>query len=168
MSFEEQELDRRLANLAQIGVIEGVRLSNPPSARVRIGDALTGWFRMGTDRAGPDKTWHPYEDGEEVLAIATSGDLSTGVIVCALYNGTNTAKANSANVHRIDYADGGFIEHDRAAGKLTVNVKGPVDIVAGRTVNIKSPKLTHNGVNVGDTHKHGGIKSGPSKTDVPS
>ena len=39
---------------------------------------------------------------------------------------------------------------------------------SGGAVNITSASLSHNGVNVGSTHRHGGIQSGGSNTDVPN
>lgn len=34
-------------------------------------------------------------------------------------------------------------------------------------IDIRSTSLTHNGVNVGSTHRHGGVESGPSTTSTP-
>jgi hypothetical protein len=34
-------------------------------------------------------------------------------------------------------------------------------------VKIESGTLTHNGVNIGDTHKHGKVRIGTDKTDNP-
>jgi hypothetical protein len=58
-------------------------------------------------------------------------------------------------------------------GDITVESAGSVSITAPTvTVNadvaINGGSLTHNGVNVGDTHVHGGVVPGPADTGAPS
>lgn len=50
---------------------------------------------------------------------------------------------------------------------IVIQAGGSVTIKAG-SVLIESDSLTHNGVNVGDTHIHGGVLPGPSDTSTPS
>ncbi|WP_224825768.1 phage baseplate assembly protein V [Cognatishimia sp. MH4019] len=142
--FETTENDRRLANIAQIGVIEEARYTSPPKARVRVGELLTGWLRMGQLRAGGDKDWIVYEPGEEVLVVSTSGNLTQGVIVCAINNGANQANAGSSDVRRTDFGNGSFIEHDRTSGKLSINATGDIDIIAGGKVKVNGARIDLN------------------------
>lgn len=154
MDFETRENDRLIANVIAQGIVEEVRLSNPPKARVRVGELLTGWLRMATPRAGANAVWHPYEVGEEVMIACTSGDLRNGSVILALYNGANPARTSSPDVMRIDAKDGGYVEYNRASGIWTMHATGAVNIIADGEVAITSATLTHNGVNVGDTHTH--------------
>lgn len=77
---------------------------------------------------------------------------------------------------RYDWADGmymgGFL--NAAATTHVTLTPGTVTIVAPTSVVINSPSvqitgasLTHNGVNVGSTHVHGGVQTGVSDTLVP-
>lgn len=50
---------------------------------------------------------------------------------------------------------------------IVIQAGGSVTIKAG-SVLIESDSLTHNGVNVGDTHVHGGVLPGPADTSTPS
>lgn len=133
MSFQATEQERRLANIAQLGVVEDVAYDTPPRARVRIGALLTGWLRMGARRAGDAVESWSYSPGEEVLVIATSGDLSQGVIVCALANQMTPATAG-AGIYRTSYPGGVVIEIAGGAVNITapadVNVNG--DVIAGK------------------------------------
>lgn len=59
-------------------------------------------------------------------------------------------------------------------GSMTVEVGGTTDIKSGGAVTIKTPHLqiegsqvTHNGVNIGDTHVHGGVTPGGALTATP-
>lgn len=142
--FDTKENDRRVGLVIEMGVVEQVRYSNPPQARVRIGDLLTGWLRMGTMRAGGDKDWAVCEVGEEVLIACTSGELRNGVIVCAIFNGQNPANASSADICRTDYGNGSFVEHNRATGKLTVSATGDIDLLAGGNIKINGARIDLN------------------------
>ena len=64
------------------------------------------------------------------------------------------------------HKDGGKITLG-AQGKVTVDC---VDYVvnASGSAAINSPSLTHNGVNVGDTHTHSGVRAGNASTGAPS
>lgn len=54
----------------------------------------------------------------------------------------------------------------QAGGTLTIKAAGTLTVQAP-DVAIESGTLTHNGVNIGDTHVHGGIKSGPDDSSTP-
>lgn len=152
--FDTGMNDMRLANMAQMGVIEQVDYANPPKARVRIGELLTGWLRMGARRAGDAHESWAYSPGEEVLVVSTSGDFRQGVIVCAIANGTNSANASAGTYHAV-YPGGVSIT------------------ISGGSVNITAPgNVMVNGDVIADgislkTHVHGGILPGPAKTGGP-
>lgn len=152
--FEAEQNDRRLANLAQMGVVEEVKYSNPPKARVRIGELLTGWLRMGTRRAGDAHESWAYSVGEEVLVISTSGNMAQGVIVCALANGANAAQA-AAGTFKTTYPGGEIIEV--AGGVVTITAPGNV-IVNGDVIA--------NGISLIE-HVHGEVTPGPADTGAP-
>ena len=59
-------------------------------------------------------------------------------------------------------------------GAVSITIDGNAEIVASgdmelraASVNIESPTLTHNGINIGDTHRHGGVESGGSTSGGP-
>ncbi len=152
--FDTREHDRRIANVIQFGVIEAVDYSNPPKARVRVGELLTGWVRMGAARAGDAQVSWGYSVGEEVVIASPSGDLRQGVIVSAIANGTNAAQAS----------DGAF----------TVTLPGGVEItISGGAVNISAPgNIIITGDVIADgislkSHVHGGIFPGGGNTGGP-
>lgn len=60
----------------------------------------------------------------------------------------------------------------KANGDVVVNSPGTVTINSPRSVfngdvEFKGENVTHNGVNIGDTHKHSGVESGGSNTGDP-
>lgn len=64
----------------------------------------------------------------------------------------------TAPTQYIQFVDGGMVLH--TPGTLAIQAAGGVDIT--------SPTLTHNGVNIGSTHVHGGVTTGGSNTGGPA
>lgn len=52
-------------------------------------------------------------------------------------------------------------------GTITMTSQATVNIQASGDINLTSTTLKHNGKNVGSTHVHSGVQSGPSNTGVP-
>lgn len=152
--FDTGQNDRRIANIAQIGVVEQVNYNNPPKARVRIGELLTGWVRMGTPRAGDAHQSWGYSIGEEVLVISTSGNFRNGVITCAIANGQNPAQAGEG-LYRAVFPGGVEITIQDGA----INITAPGNITVNGDVIADDISLK--------THVHGGITKGPDDTGDP-
>jgi len=74
------EAERRLSNVVMLGQVAEL---DAKKARVRVqaGPILTAWLPFATVRAGPDRTWHAPEPGEQVVLIAPGGDLNQAVVV---------------------------------------------------------------------------------------
>lgn len=143
VEFRLAELERRLANLARIGVVEEL---DEASARVRVrcGELLTGWLPWLTRRAGGDADWWAPEPGEQVLVISPFGDPALGLALPALYQDTHPAPAGVKTVRRVTFADGTVIEYDRAGSKLSVNCVGSAAINATGPVTVDAPEIHHN------------------------
>jgi len=121
-----------MTGLFGMGIIEEVNLGDM-TARVRDGELLTGWLRMGVMRAFGDHMSWPYEEGEEVAYATLSGDYQTGAILCALSNGQNPAHA-SKGVFKANAAGGYDLIGDvRIDGQVTATG----DVVAG-TISLQN------------------------------
>jgi len=119
----QNDTERRLGGMVGMGKIVDVRLTDY-TARVKDGDLVTGWLRMGMMRAnGAQQTW-PYTKGEEVGYVTISGDAQEGFILCALANGQNSASASPND--------------------LKINVLGNISLVAGGNVSIKGARIDLN------------------------
>ncbi len=170
-SFENTELNRRLANMIQLGVVESVDLATG-TARIRIGEIVTADLPMLADRAGRDRSWWPYEPGEQVCVFAPSGNLSAGLIMGAVFSGSAPAPGDKAGLHRQVYGDGTVIEYDRDASHFRMHLgSGSAEIVAPSGISITGT-VTVQGDVIADGislkgHVHGGIQRGGSDTDGP-
>lgn len=64
-------------------------------------------------------------------------------------------------------ADSSNVVISFGGASIVLDPGGIVTITAPGGLIIESPTLTHNGVNIGEDHVHGGIVSGGADTDVP-
>ena len=115
------ETDRCLANLLRKGTIKELDEANA-LAKVECGDLTTDWLPWMTLRAGPDRTWHAPEVGEQVMVLSPSGDMAQGAILPAIYQDAHGAPANLKTTHRTEYQDGAFQQYDRAAHHFVLDV----------------------------------------------
>lgn len=53
------------------------------------------------------------------------------------------------------------------ASSVTIESDGDISLKAAGTIDLRSPRLKHNGVEVGDKHRHKDTKSGPDTSGVP-
>ena len=99
--------------------------------------------------------------GDIGLAVFADRDVSTVK--------TTRAQANPGSFRQHDMADGfylgGFL--NGVPTQYVQFTSGGIDIVSSGTVAITSAGLTHNGVNIGSTHEHGGVQTGTGNTGVP-
>lgn len=188
LAYRVAELERRLSNVARMGVVQEVDLA---AARVRVamGTLLTGWIPWLTQGAGGGSiSWRPPTNGEQVMVLSPSGDMAQGVAIPAVYRATYAPPSNQATKHITVYEDGTSVEYDLAAHKLKAVVAGTVEVEAEGPAKITAPtvEVVGNLVVTGSitasadvvagsaavpvsllTHRHDGVESGPAKTTPP-
>lgn len=175
--YRISETDRRLENVLQIGIVEEADYSNA-TVRVRVGDIVSGALQIGTKRAGNDRDWAVYEVGEQVLIGCPSGDLSDGIVICAIYSDAFPAPRGRGDVRSVDFADGTRIIYDRAAHHMIINLgQGSAEIIANGGIKITgnielTGKLTAsddviaNGISL-KQHKHEKVRIGTNQSGGP-
>ena len=128
------EAERRISNVALMGQVVALDTARA-RVRVKAGPITTGWLPFATLRAGPDRTWHPPEPGEQVLLVAPGGDLNQGVVVGSVYRADHPAPADSEDISRTLFKDGAVIEYDRAQHhwRLAVPAGGQIVLEIGPT-----------------------------------
>ena len=182
------DLERRQANAIRYGTISAVDHANA-RCRVKSGEIETAWLPWMAGRAsGAKRRWDPPEVGEQVAVISAGGDLAQGLVLPGVYQDTAAAPSDSPNVDRTVHSDGTVIEYDRAAHALTADLQGTklfadrakielsiggvVLTISGSGVAITGGEVTHNGINIGDTHTHIGSPTAPlgprSNTGAPT
>ncbi len=87
--------------------------------------------------SGKNKDYWMPDLGDQVLCIFNNNDknFSTGWVLGSYFTEKQPPQVASADIMRIDFADGSYIEVNRAAGSLQVNFTGPVTI-NGSTIHL--------------------------------
>jgi phage baseplate assembly protein V len=135
VDFWQAEFARQLGNIVQVGKV--VELDAAAARiKVEIGENRTAWIPWITGRAGTVRAWSAPEPGEQVVVLSPTGDAAQGVALLGVYSDTYQAPANTADKVRTEWADGAFVEYDRAAKTALVNVPaaGKIRLVVGGTV----------------------------------
>lgn len=152
------EVERRLRGRSRDGkVVE----ANEAEGLYRVefnenGRTFRGpWMRVQAISAGGIDIQAEPKVGQAVTVTSESGDMTDGQISLS------------------SFSDGAPRPHDKA-GELKIK-KGDVSIlVSGGGVEIVGDltitggAVTHNGVNIGDTHTHSGVETGPGDTGQPN
>ena len=143
------ELNRRLGAMIMLGTVHEADYA---AARVRVWIGRrdksegfpTGWLPWIVSRAGGDTTWRALEEGEQVVVLSPSGEPTQGVVLGSVYQASNPANGDDPDIDRMDYGNGSYIQHDRNTGKLTINVTGDIDIIAGGNVRVQGKRIDLN------------------------
>ena len=171
LAYRVSELERKLNNIIRVGTVAD---TDEKTAKVRIdygGENPTDWLPWVTRRAGKDREWWMPEKQEQVLLLSPVGDLAQGIVLPAIYQDLFPPNGNSEDVHRIDYQNGDFIEHNRSTGALTMSMKGQITLDCSK-LRIKAEveqtggDMTSDGISA-QKHIHGGVSPGSAKTKIP-
>ncbi|MCM8532224.1 MAG: phage baseplate assembly protein V [Lentisphaeraceae bacterium] len=122
---EVKDLEKRLHNMISYGTIATVDPVNY-TCTVSCGDIETAPIRWMVKRAAGDKEWFTPDIGEQVLVVSPSGELSQGVALTGLFSDVNPQNDIDPNIHRIDYEDGSFIEHNKALQSLHLHAPNKI------------------------------------------
>jgi phage baseplate assembly protein gpV len=157
------EMERRGRNRKRTGTIKEVDNSKG-LARVLIskgGDKeyVSAWLPWKEVASGGIKSHIPPTAGEQVDVVSESGDLTDAVI--------DMSSPSDANPRPHDGPEAVLVKGDTriVIGDGTVAITADVTITGLLTV--VGDSVTHNGKNIGDTHKHTDVLAGGDLTGPP-
>ena len=183
------DIQRLLGDLARLGTIDSVDTA-AGTARVRIGELVTGDIPWLATRAGATRTWSPPSKGEQVLVLSPEGDLAGGLIVGALSSDAHPAPASDGST-LTEYEDHARIGYDPAAHTLTadlpegatvilnasggIRIKGDVEIEGGLSLSgqLYAQQAIHSDEDVSagtvslQHHVHDKVQAGAAKSGTP-
>lgn len=158
------EMDRRSRNRRRTGTVEEVDY-DAGKYRVLLSEQdgkkyLTPWIKTKQMGAGAVKIDVLLSKGEQVDVISENGDLTDAQIDLSTYS-DNNPRTNSDTPYLISIGDASFaLSGDtltQTAG--TINLNGDVKV---------SGTITCNGVDISDTHTHGGVEPGSGSSSTPN
>ena len=88
--------------------------------------------------------WLPDVD-EQVLCLflpnVSGRGVCEGFVLGTFFSSIDAPEESSVDVHAFKFGDGSVIKHDRSTGKLTINVKGDIDIIADGKVTVNGQTI---------------------------
>lgn len=171
------ELARLLQNVIRLGTIAEI---DHAAARVRVstGDLLTDWLPWCETRAGKTRTWNPPTRGEQVLLLASGGELAGAVVLGAINSNAYPAATDDPNLTHWLMPDGAVIEYDHAASHLRADLPGSAAITAPKGVTITGTLHVTEGITTPAdvtaagislvNHKTTGVRSGSDTSGPPA
>ena len=141
MLRDATDTERRLSNV--IFLAEIAKLDAKKSLmRIKAGSIYSDWIPYMTLRAGPDRTWHIFEPGEQVLVAAPGGDINQAVVIGAVYQDDFPPPADTEDVRRTVFKDGTIEEYDRKQHHWLLDLRandGTLEILTGTTQVLIGP-----------------------------
>lgn len=130
--------------MAQMIRVGFVNARQPEKMRVKVtvrdttgAQLVTDWLPVLCPRASGDMQYDLPDIGDQVLCLFLPYGLEQGFVVGAMY-GKQVPPVQSGDKWHRTFSDGTTVEYDRAAHKLTANVKGDVDGTATGSVTMKA------------------------------
>ena len=133
------DADRALRGMLRTGTVSAVY---PKTDTVRVvfddkDETTSPELHVLHRFSGKNKDYWMPDIGDQVLCIFNNNDknFSTGWVLGSYFTERQPPQVDSADIMRMDFADGSFVEVNRAAGSLKINFTGPITI-NGSTINL--------------------------------
>ena len=136
------DLNRRIENIVRLGTIAEVDFAHA-KAKVKSGGILTDWLPWVTARAGNVRTWSAPSVGEQCAILASSGELTTAVILVGIF--TQNAPSHAPDENVIDFPDGARVVYNHSTGALTVTGIKTATIQAATSITLNTPQVNITG-----------------------
>ena len=164
------DLERRVAGVMRHGTVAEVdsgrqrmRLDFGPTHGAE-GRFLSPWIPYA-QFSGALRVHTPPSVGQQFTAMSPNGDFQQAVAVPLTHSTANPSPSTAADQNVLSF---GNVTLTLAEDRLEIAVGGVTFKVTGANVEITGGEVRHNGKNIGDSHIHGGVLSGPSVTGTPA
>lgn len=157
------ELERKMAASHRQGLVSSVDAANG-LVRLDLGDGMLSPWLPYVQTAGALKVHSPPSVGQMMAMIAPSGETSQGFATALSFGAGNAPPSTAPDQHVVTF---GAVRLDLDADGVTVTVGGVSLRVSAAGIAITGGQVTHDGVNIGSTHVHGGVVRGGSPTNGP-
>ena len=169
MSFGFSDHLRQTHNATRIATVEEIDWEKR-EFRAKSGDILTNWLPFPAFITHNYRHWIPLREQTQLILSVDGGDYNTATVIGMIWSEEIPAPdipvEDRPTIDRLEFNDGTIVEYDSKRKKLLVDTPGEITLRA-KAIKFESASLTHNGVNVGDTHVHPDVMPGPSVTGTP-
>lgn len=173
--YDEEPIDP--AAILRLGTIASIDLQSG-EVEVDTGEVRTAPIPFSTSRAGNTRIWSPPSVGEQVMLLCPGGDIEGAVALGAIAQNAFPLAGNTLR-ELIAFRDGAVLAYDPEGHRLditlpegatfAINANGGIAIEGDVAVTGKitaTDDVLADGTSL-KSHKHGGVQTGTSPTDVP-
>lgn len=137
--MSEEQLRDTLAQMVRVGFVSA-RQPEKMRVRVELRDTVTAalvtdWLPVLCPRARGDLAYDLPDVGDQVLCLFLGYGLEQGFVLGAMY-GKAAPPVSSGDIWHRRFQDGTVLAYDRAAHKLTAQVRGDVAVTATGSVQV--------------------------------
>ena len=162
------ELERRISQIIRSGTVDQVDAASG-LVRLKIGSGATGellspWVSYG-QTGGALKAHIPPSVGQQMTLMSPSGGFDQSIALPMGFSDANPSPSSAGDQNVITFGSATITLNGSG---LTIAVGGVSMAISSAGVAITGGSVTHNGKNIGSTHIHGGVVSGPANTSVPN
>lgn len=157
------EIERRSRGQAMAGQVTD---ADPARGlyRVELADGFrTGWIPARAASTGALKLQAEPTIGQSVMVRSESGDLTDAVIEGSTFSGDRPHDQAGELFGSV-----GAASLLIAADRIVFAVGGSSITITDGGIALAGPAVTHDGTNIGRTHRHGGVARDTSNTDPPN
>jgi len=159
--------DPVLKNLIRVGIVSSTS-PEACTARVAFGDrsSIVSYDLPVLVRGALQNKdyWMP-DSGEQVVCVFLPSGNAQGFILGSLYSAKDAPPVSNSDKRHIKFSDGTAVEYDRVTHTMTIDAKGPINIIATGNVNVTGD-VTADGISL-KTHVHSGVMTGSGNTGAP-
>lgn len=168
LSRRVAEIERRMNQSSLAGNVASVDAARG-TVRIDLGPDDDGGRLLSppipyAQQAGALKIHTPPTVGQQMTISAPSGDLAAGVASPLSWSAADAAPSQDGNQNVITFGAVTIALTDSGA---TISADGVVVSISAAGLSVTGGGVTHDGTNIGATHRHGGVDSGPSRTSTP-
>lgn len=136
LAFRVGELERRLANVANTGVVSAVD-HDAKRCKVKVGGAeFGGWLQWSAIAAGQVRMWRAPVVGEQCMVFAPNGEPTDAKVLPATYCDAFPSPSDNPDHHLTQYPDGSTVQYDFGAGQYDFQIKGGFTVKADGKITL--------------------------------
>ena len=142
--MSEEQIRDTLAQMVRVGFVSA-RQPEKMRVRVELRDTVTAalvtdWLPVLCPRACGDLAYDLPDVGDQVLCLFLGYGLEQGFVLGAMY-GKADPPVTSGDIWQRKFSDGTVLTYDRAAHKLTAQVRGEVSLCSSGPLTLEAPVL---------------------------